>query len=194
MRISMFSWMVVTLVGAGLLLSPVSFVVAAADEKPKTTGDSILPEFALGSFSAALGWGASALITFPLRTSTLCQQDSLTFNWCALLWVAGPSLTAPIGVIAVGELSGVQGNNPFAFLGSILAGFSLFSCIAEPQGFGATLWCQALELGGLGMIVYPALLATLGYNFRAYMKADFLPSTSLVLPFFSARFKITSTQ
>jgi hypothetical protein len=148
-------------------------------EKPKRATDVIVSELALGSFSAAVGWGASALVTAPWRDARGCQEDSSALRWCVLAMVTGPSLAALVGVIAIGDLSGVHGNTPFALLGSVVSSFSLFSCLVEPTGVGRTIWCQAVTLGGFGVIILPTLLVTVGYNLTARMKTE-LPADSPV--------------
>jgi len=163
-------------------------LAAEENEKPKTPQDFIVSELALGSFTAALGWGAATLATSPWHDAHGCKDDVLTLQWCALIIVSIPTITAPLGVFAIGELSGVNGNVPFAVLGTVIAGLALYGCASDPHGAGKTIWCEVLYLGGFGLLLTPTALATIGYNWRAQMKTDSSIKLNFTLPFFSARF------
>jgi hypothetical protein len=189
MRTLRLRWLVVGLLCVIVLAQSFNALAQATQEKTKTPGDFILSELALGAFSAALGWGTSLLTTSPWRDDSMsCPEDSKSFYWCVLALVSVPTVTAPIGVIAMGELNGVSGNIPFAILGTAIAGLSLFSCAAEPHGIGRTFWCNAIHLGGFGLIITPTVLATLGYNWRAQMQTSLTSNLSITLPILTTRF------
>jgi hypothetical protein len=164
-------------------------LAAESPEKLKTPRDFFMSELALGSFTAALGWGAATLATSFWRDAYGCKEDTPTLAWCALVTAWLPTIAAPVGVFAMGELSGVNGNLPFAILGTAVAGLSLYTCVSDPRGAGKTIWCKALYLSGVGLIITPALLATIGYNWRARMKMDFSSlAVQLALPLVALRF------